>query len=309
MKTTCLINNYNYANFIEDAVKSVLDQTVKFDEIIIVDDCSTDKSVELLKNKYVDSERIKLILKQKNEGQLSCFNKGFAASQGDIIFFLDSDDEYKPNYLEETLKFYHENLECDFLFCGYEKFGSSNGVVQRYRVDRDLGYSLVVTYHTQKWIGSKTSTLSLRRRALSHILPIPFLADWRTRADDCLIWGASLVGARKFYMSKALVRYRVHGRNDHKKYNTLQKDSGYLYRRLLSGRKISSYLTKKMSYGSDFLWLASLEFKTIPNPDHEEFNSYFKMISSSRLPLTKRLKVLASLLKHFLLNGDWRLKS
>ena len=44
MKTTCLINNYNYANFLPEAIGSAVNQSVKFDEIIIVDDASTDNS-------------------------------------------------------------------------------------------------------------------------------------------------------------------------------------------------------------------------------------------------------------------------
>ena len=74
MKTTCLINNYNYANFLPEAVNSALNQTVSFDEIIIVDDASTDSSAEVI-NTFTKETNVKSVLKEKNQGQLSSFNE------------------------------------------------------------------------------------------------------------------------------------------------------------------------------------------------------------------------------------------
>ncbi|MEH2075718.1 MAG: glycosyltransferase family A protein, partial [Nostoc sp.] len=120
IKTSCLINNYNYAEFLSEAIDSALNQTIKFDEIIIVDDASTDNSVEVI-TKFTQLANVKSILKEKNQGQLSSFNEGFLAATGDIIFFLDADDIYEPQYLETTLNFYNRRNECDFIFCAYKK--------------------------------------------------------------------------------------------------------------------------------------------------------------------------------------------
>lgn len=54
MKTTCLVNSFNYSNFVVEAVESVLKQSVSFDEIIVVDDGSTDNSVQVLKENFYD---------------------------------------------------------------------------------------------------------------------------------------------------------------------------------------------------------------------------------------------------------------
>ncbi|MBC1258898.1 glycosyltransferase, partial [Trichormus variabilis] len=148
------------------------------------------------------------ILKDKNQGQLSSFNEAFLNASGDIIFFLDADDAYEPEYLETALNFYDRRSECDFVFCAYKKFGAVEGIFQDYQIDVDLGYSVIRTLCNGEWIGSITSTLSMRRNILRKVLPIPNTEDWRVRADDCLVWGASLVGAKKFYLSQPLVRYR-----------------------------------------------------------------------------------------------------
>src|SRR5215510_4209515 len=89
-KTSCLISNYNYKRYIADAVDSALAQTAPLDEIIIVDDGSTDGSQEFIRDRYYHP-KIQLITKE-NGGQLSCFNEGFRVATGDVIFFLDADD-------------------------------------------------------------------------------------------------------------------------------------------------------------------------------------------------------------------------
>jgi glycosyltransferase involved in cell wall biosynthesis len=317
MKTTCLVNNFNYSNFVVEAVNSALNQSVNFDEIIIVDDASTDQSVQILNEKFFDSPKIKLIFKEKNEGQLSCFNEGYLASSGDIIFFLDADDLYKDTYLEEALNFYDKNKECDFLFCPPEIFGNSKGIYlpsqsrlvkklpskivenvsEFHDNDRDLGYSVILTLHHRQWIGSATSTLSLRREILNNILPIPYVRDWWMDADNCLIYGSSLAGARKFYMAKPLVKYRFHGNNyyiGNSKFN-----ESYVYKKNLKLNRLFNFLSDKMDYRQDLSELAHLEFRTIPNPVFEEFISYIKIIVLSKMNWPKKFARLLFIIKYF----------
>ena len=80
MKISVLINNYNYQDYIIDSIESVLNQSYPVDEIIVVDDKSTDNSVQILQEKFANHEIVKLVLKDKNEGQLSSLNEGFLAS-------------------------------------------------------------------------------------------------------------------------------------------------------------------------------------------------------------------------------------
>jgi glycosyltransferase involved in cell wall biosynthesis len=279
IKTSCLINNYNYAEYLLEAVDSALNQTVKFDEIIIVDDASTDNSAEVIAN-FSEETNVKYILKEQNQGQLSSFNEAFLAATGDIIFFLDADDIYEPEYLETTLKFYNRRSECDFIFCAYKKFGSVEGTFQNYEVDSDLGYSVIKTLYTGEWIGSITSTLSIRREIIQKILPIPHTEDWRVRADDCLVWGASLVGAKKFYLSIPLVRYRIHQTNQYHNKKFLDADKNYEYKRFWKRNSLFNYIMQKNNLSSPLLLAFTClnEIKTIPCPKLQDFLSYFKII-------------------------------
>ena len=279
MKTTCLINNYNYANFLPEAVNSALNQTVSFDEIIIVDDASTDSSAEVI-NTFTKETNVKSVLKEKNQGQLSSFNEGFLAATGDIIFFLDADDIYENEYLDNALKFYQRYQECDFLFCAYEKFGVAEGIFQEYNFDADLGYSVIKTLCVGEWIGSITSTLSMRREILQKILPIPYTEDYRVRADDCLIWGASVVGAKKFYMSRSSVLYRIHKNNNFYNDKSLDINTSFEYQRLFKRSTLLNYISQKNSISIPlFLAYTSLqELKTISCPTKKDFAIYLKII-------------------------------
>lgn len=279
MKTTCLINNYNYAYFLPDAVNSALNQTVKFDEIIIVDDASTDNSAEVI-TKFSQADNIKYILKDKNQGQLSSFNEGFITATGDLIFFLDADDIYEAKYLEHALNFYQRNRECDFLFCAYQKFGVEEGIFQEDESDLDLGYSVLKTLCLGEWIGSITSTLSMRRGIANKILPIPYTDDWRVRADDCLVWGASVVGAKKFYTPEPLVMYRIHKSNNFHNNKNSGINISFEYQRLLKRSAIFNYLMQTNSLTLPlFLAYSCLnELKTIPYPKVKDFSLYLKII-------------------------------
>ncbi len=196
LATSCLINNYNYCEFVGDAIEGALRQTVPFDEIIVVDDGSTDGSLEMIKARFGSLSNVQIIGKS-NAGQLSCFNEGFARSTGDVVFFLDADDVYEPEYVEQALEVFRRDPLCDFLACARRFFGRSNEIRLTFPDDRDLGYSKVLTAFRGIWIGGPTSVLSIRRRILEGLLPLPFVEDWRVRADECLVFGSSLAGGSK----------------------------------------------------------------------------------------------------------------
>jgi len=100
---------YNCKTAIENTVNSVLSQTFKDFEWIIIDDCSTDGSIGYLKTLLDKDKRIKVIFSEKNGGSAAARNKGLKEASGRYITFLDSDDTIDPNYLDEQVKFIKEN--------------------------------------------------------------------------------------------------------------------------------------------------------------------------------------------------------
>jgi glycosyltransferase involved in cell wall biosynthesis len=107
-----IITNYNYGCYVSKAIASGLSQTYPHVEVIVVDDGSTDNSREIIAS-YGD--RILSVLKE-NGGQASAFNAGFAASQGDIICFLDSDDQFKPAKVAEVVEAFESDRDLGWCF-------------------------------------------------------------------------------------------------------------------------------------------------------------------------------------------------
>jgi glycosyltransferase involved in cell wall biosynthesis len=297
MINTCLINSFNYARFLGEAVNSALRQTVPFDEIIVVDDGSTDDSLELLARDFGRNRQVRVIAKG-NQGQLSCFNEGFAQSKGDIVFFLDADDVYEPNYLERSLEVYCRDPYIDFVFCGHRQFGERDSLKLNFAEDRDLGYSVILTALQRAWIGAPTSCVSMRRGVLEKILPLPFLDAWRIRADDCLVFGASIAGARKYFLAQPLVRYRVHGQNH---FFGRSMDKRSVYRRRLAMNVLFEHLERKLSYNVERLAeIHHREFCTIVKPTFSQLMKYCSIAFRMRASYLRKLACVAEMTGHFI---------
>lgn len=117
MLISIVIPLYNKEQSITSTLQNVLKQTFQDFEIVIVDDGSTDHSVEEV-NKVVDP-RIRLI-QQPNAGVSSARNRGIEEAKGEYIAFLDADDEWKPEYLETQYNLTQQYLDCSVFACNYE---------------------------------------------------------------------------------------------------------------------------------------------------------------------------------------------
>ena len=102
-----IVPTFNSANYIFEALNSVLNQTYDDFEVICVDDCSTDNTVEILDYFSKKDSRIKYLINDKNMGPGYSRNKAINVSSGDYVFFLDSDDWILPN----TLQLLHDQAE------------------------------------------------------------------------------------------------------------------------------------------------------------------------------------------------------
>ena len=95
---------YNQEEFLNRCIDSVLNQTYKNIELILIDDGSTDASFEICKEYAVDNEKVKVFMK-KNGGVSSSRNLGLRKATGEFIFFLDADDAIEKNVIENLVKF------------------------------------------------------------------------------------------------------------------------------------------------------------------------------------------------------------
>ncbi|MDM1551924.1 glycosyltransferase family 2 protein [Empedobacter falsenii] len=109
---------YNSEKYISETYDSINSQSYNNWEWIIVDDCSSDKSVEIIQS--FNDKRIKLVILSKNQGAAYARNLALNKAQGRFITFLDSDDLWLPNFLETTINYLIENNE-ELVYSSYKR--------------------------------------------------------------------------------------------------------------------------------------------------------------------------------------------
>ena len=118
-RVSVIIPVYNSSKHIKECIESVINQTYKNIEIIVVDDASYDNSFEIIKN--INDSRIKILELKQNIGVARARNKGIEIAVGDYICFLDSDDYWVLDKLEKQVEFIEKNHYI-FIYSGYEFF-------------------------------------------------------------------------------------------------------------------------------------------------------------------------------------------
>lgn len=189
---------YNCEKFIEETITSVLNQTYKDFELILVNDCSTDKSVDKIKS-FSDA-RIRLIEQETNQGAYAARNKGVKEARGRYIAFLDADDIWEPVKLEHELTFMKEE-DAGFVFSGYEfadEKGVGNGAIVK--VPHTISFKQALRNTT-----IFTSTVLIDRTKI----PEDLILMPNIKSEDTATWWRILKAGNTGYgLNENLVKYR-----------------------------------------------------------------------------------------------------
>jgi glycosyltransferase involved in cell wall biosynthesis len=204
-----LINNYNYGRFISEAIESALAQTYEHIEIVVVDDGSTDDSLEVIA-RY--AHRVRLVAKE-NGGQASAFNAGFAASMGEVICFLDSDDLFEPEKVNRIVEILDRQPQAGWCFNRLRMFGEGVETSTRIQVRNRFGEldgRKATASGKPPFLPTATSGMSFRRDTLARILPMSELI--RITSDNYMKFVA--LSLTKGWMdSQELSLQRIHADN------------------------------------------------------------------------------------------------
>ena len=226
MLVSIIINNFNYAAYVGQAIDSALAQTYKPIEVIVVDDGSTDNSREIISS-Y--GEKIISVF-QSNGGLNAACNAGWKVSKGDIVIFLDSDDVLLPDCVEKcvtTLKntskikaqYYLQKVDKNLKPVG--GMLPNSGMGKESDIPRDI--TLCGYYATPPNSGN-----AYTKSFLEKIMPVPEFdkrkSDYDATVDGMLCGVSGLIGG-VIFIPEALGLYRVHGANmsDAGKVESVQK--------------------------------------------------------------------------------------
>ena len=117
-KVSIIIPTYNRAYCIERSIRSVLEQTYREFELLVVDDGSSDNTQDVVNS--IEDERIRYIQMPENKGVAAARNEGIRQAAYEYIAFQDSDDVWKPDKLEKQMQVLSENLRAGMVYCAYE---------------------------------------------------------------------------------------------------------------------------------------------------------------------------------------------
>ncbi len=127
-RVSVVIPVYNCESYVEQALRSVLDQSVDDIEVIVVDDASTDSSLQVLNRLASQDARVRVLSSSLNSGQGACRNRGVREARGRYLAFQDSDDLWLPGKLKRQLEFMRQR-ELPFSFCGYGTIDETGEVI------------------------------------------------------------------------------------------------------------------------------------------------------------------------------------
>ncbi|HEY9621768.1 MAG TPA: glycosyltransferase family 2 protein [Crinalium sp.] len=226
-----LINNYNYGNFLGDAIASALNQTYPHVEVVVVDDGSTDHSREVIaqyRDQYGD--RLIPVLKE-NGGQASAFNAGFAASHGEIICILDADDLFLPQKAVELVELFKRDRDLGWCFHPLRLVDANAQPLpetEEYQSSQVYDFRAHIQQHGKlPYDAPATSGLCFRRSLLDKILPMP--QAHKISLGDHYLKFTALALSKGMSLGHPLACQRVHGTNAY----TLIRDNRPIKARIL----------------------------------------------------------------------------
>ena len=234
-----IIVNFNNGKLLKESLKSIFNQSYKFKEIIVVDDFSTDNSLEILR-KF--KKKIKLIENKKKTSygsynQINCYYKGFLKSKGDFIFFLDSDDYFKKKKIEILIKKFRENESLKLIFdlpiLKYKKKEIKKRFVQK-------------LFLFSSWPRiSPQSCISIERQFAKEIFKNLNIKMFKTLWFDFRIASYSYIKNNNLYiLRKYLTFYRQLDYSASKKYKSFSK---IWWARREEAHKFISFISKRLN--------------------------------------------------------------
>lgn len=189
---------HNSQASLEESARSVAAQTYPDWELLIVDDASTDSTLETARELALDDARIRIVPLTQNVGVAAARNHGIAAARGQYIAFLDSDDLWLPHKLKTQIEFM-QNSGAAFSFAEYRRFNSSGMLSKPIKVPSRAGYEQLLRGNV---IGCLTVTIDR--------FTIPQVSMPSIKHEDYVTWlGILRQGHVAWGIHEDLARYRL----------------------------------------------------------------------------------------------------
>ena len=189
---------YNVAPYVKEAVESVLRQSYADFELLVIDDCSTDGTLNVVRG--IDDPRIRIVQNERNLGLSENLNRGLSLIKTDLVSRMDGDDIAEPHWLKSEVDYLDAHPDIGICGGGFERFGTVNTVVRMPEKPEEINVQMLM----QCSIIVPTFRMSLYRdhglRYRSEAFP----------AEDYRFWADCLRVTKAYNIQDTLFHYRMH---------------------------------------------------------------------------------------------------
>ena len=233
-----IIPNYNHARYLEQRLDSVFNQTYQNFEVIILDDCSTDNSLEVI-NRYKDNPHLsQIVVNETNSGSVfKQWDKGINLAKGELIWIAESDDCCELIMLEELAKAYEKKPNRVLAFSSYVRLYDNGSVVKE--KERAIQY-----YRGRRFVSHWMSLYCVVRNASGAIFSkkayeqLPDTFKSYKACGDYLFWTQIAEQGRVVYVPKNLTYFRIHN-------ETVTSSSFATGNEAVESRKVLDYIRNR----------------------------------------------------------------
>ena len=197
-RVTILMPIYNVGKYLRDSIDSVLAQTYHDLKLLILDDCSSDNSRDIVAS-YFDS-RIQYVHNDFNLGLADNLNKGLSLVQTELVARMDGDDIAEPTWLEENIKVLDANPEIGICSSGFQFFGTKDSLVRYPQNHEDSKVQMLF---------GCTICVPVMRMSLIRKFNLQYNSD-SFPAEDYELWSRCYPLTKVYNIQKTLFRYRMH---------------------------------------------------------------------------------------------------
>lgn len=292
-KVTCVLPNYNHADFLKESLGNILNQTRATDKLIVIDDASTDNSLKKIYELTLNSKQTQIIKHKKNIGCIATLNEGLYLSNTEFIIFSGADDRLNTDYIEKYLDFIQKWPKAAFCAGTSNIFNSASKIIG--------SRPLFIPANEPRFIGPKevrellekfdnfflAQTALYRRKYLLELggfnPELNFFSDGMLMRHLALEYGFC-------FMPESLVSWRYTGNNHSVKNivnpfylnDLIKKTSIYIsnQRKDLFPKNYTDLLERRLRFGS-----VRLQITMLNSVKEEDINNYFKILNH---PLSKK---------------------
>lgn len=201
-RVSVLMPVYNADQFLEESVGSILAQTYTDFELLLLDDGSKDKSLEIAKKLAKKDPRIRVLPNKTNVGIVKTLNRGISLARGEFLARMDSDDFSLPNRFEVQVKYLDEHPDISICSSWIETFGNHNGNIWKLAVDPKLVKCTMLFYSA-----ICHPAVMMRKKAVFDDLGLKYEGY---HGEDYTLWVKVAKQSKLSNVPKVLLKYRTH---------------------------------------------------------------------------------------------------